>query len=84
MKRNLDLKYENNQVMQGLVKCRGDLDCIFYLLNKLNLYDYTFSLEEIGDILHITRERVRQIEQNAIKKLKHPKTGRILKSYTEI
>lgn len=41
------------------------------------------TLEEIGKELNVTRERVRQIESSAIKKLKHPKVGRALKSYIE-
>ena len=41
------------------------------------------TLEEIGKELNITRERVRQIESSAIKKLKHPKIGRKLKTYIE-
>ncbi len=39
------------------------------------------TLEEIGKELSVTRERVRQIESSAIKKLKHPKVGRKLKKY---
>jgi RNA polymerase primary sigma factor len=39
------------------------------------------TLEEIGKELNVTRERVRQIEASAIKKLKHPKVGRTLKNY---
>lgn len=41
------------------------------------------TLEEIGRELNVTRERVRQIESSAIKKLKHPKVGRKLKNYIE-
>ncbi len=41
------------------------------------------TLEEIGKELAVTRERVRQIESSAIKKLKHPKVGRKLKNYIE-
>ena len=41
------------------------------------------TLEEIGRELNVTRERVRQIENSAIKKLKHPKVGRKLKNYIE-
>ncbi|MBD3809636.1 MAG: RNA polymerase sigma factor RpoD [Sulfuricurvum sp.] len=41
------------------------------------------TLEEIGKELNVTRERVRQIESSAIKKLKHPKVGRKLKNYLE-
>lgn len=41
------------------------------------------TLEEIGKELNVTRERVRQIESSAIKKLKHPRVGRNLKKYME-
>lgn len=41
------------------------------------------TLEEIGTELKVTRERVRQIEASALKKLKHPKVGRKLKNYIE-
>ena len=41
------------------------------------------TLEEIGRELSVTRERVRQIESSAIKKLKHPRVGRKLKNYIE-
>jgi len=41
------------------------------------------TLEEIGNELNVTRERVRQIESSAIKKLKHPKVGKNLKNYVE-
>lgn len=42
------------------------------------------TLEEIGKELNVTRERVRQIESSAIKKLRHPNIGIILKNYIEI
>jgi RNA polymerase primary sigma factor len=41
------------------------------------------TLEEIGKELSVTRERVRQIESTAIKKLKHPRIGKNLKNYVE-
>lgn len=48
-------------------------------MSKNSGNDYT--LEEIAKILGITRERVRQIEAQALKKLKTPKIGRKLKEY---
>ena len=39
------------------------------------------TLEEIGQELNVTRERVRQIESSAIKKLRHPNIGKLLKNY---
>ncbi len=41
------------------------------------------TLEEIGKALNVTRERVRQIESSAIKKLRHPNIGKFLKNYIE-
>ena len=42
---------------------------------------HTHTLEEIGEKFNITRERVRQIKERAIKRLKHTKRSRILKTY---
>jgi RNA polymerase primary sigma factor len=39
------------------------------------------SLEEIGDRFDLTRERVRQIKEKAIRRLKHTTKNVILKSY---
>ncbi|NLE38553.1 MAG: RNA polymerase subunit sigma-70, partial [Pirellulaceae bacterium] len=33
---------------------------------------YTYTLEEVGRIFKVTRERVRQIESKAVHKLQHP------------
>ena len=41
--------------------------------------DYT--LDEIGEIFGLTRERVRQIEDGVLKLLKHPAVGRALREY---
>ncbi|HKK71399.1 MAG TPA: RNA polymerase sigma factor RpoD [Candidatus Krumholzibacteria bacterium] len=42
------------------------------------------TLEEVGTIFKVTRERVRQIEAKALRKLRHPSRSRKLKGYTEI
>jgi RNA polymerase primary sigma factor len=39
------------------------------------------SLEEIGDKFDLTRERVRQIKEKAIRRLKHTSKNKALKSY---
>lgn len=46
--------------------------------------DCSYSLEEIAQKLGISRERVRQIEQMALKKLKHPKISKKLKEYKDL
>jgi len=44
---------------------------------------YTYTLEEVGRIFKVTRERVRQIEAKAIKKLQHPIRSRKLEGFLE-
>ncbi|MFQ5598940.1 MAG: RNA polymerase sigma factor RpoD [Candidatus Krumholzibacteriia bacterium] len=42
------------------------------------------TLEEVGSIFQVTRERVRQIEAKALRKLMHPSRARKLKGYTDV
>ena len=44
---------------------------------------YTYTLEEVGRIFDVTRERVRQIEAKAIRKLQHPVRARRLEGFLE-
>ncbi len=39
------------------------------------------TLEEIGDKFELTRERVRQIKEKAVRRLRHPQRSKLLKSY---
>ncbi len=43
----------------------------------------TRTLEEVGNVFDVTRERIRQIEAKALRKLKHPSRSRKLKDYLE-
>ena len=44
---------------------------------------YTYTLEEVGRIFKVTRERVRQVESKAVRKLQHPVRRRRLASFME-
>ena len=45
---------------------------------------YPRTLEEVGEIFSVTRERVRQIEAKALKKLRHPTRARKLKNFLSV
>jgi RNA polymerase primary sigma factor len=44
---------------------------------------YTYTLEEVGKIFKVTRERVRQVEAKAIRKLQHPVRSRKLEGFLD-
>jgi len=44
---------------------------------------YTYTLEEVGRIFKVTRERVRQIEAKAVRKLQHPVRSKELKGFLD-
>ena len=44
---------------------------------------YPRTLEEVGSVFNVTRERVRQIEAKALRKMRHPTRARELKNFTE-
>ena len=45
---------------------------------------YTYTLEEVGRIFKVTRERVRQIEAKAVRKLQHPVRSRQLEGFIDL
>ena len=44
---------------------------------------YTYTLEEVGRIFKVTRERVRQVEAKAIRKMQHPVRARKLEGFLD-
>ncbi|WHF04720.1 sigma-70 family RNA polymerase sigma factor, partial [Treponema pallidum] len=45
--------------------------------------DYSQTLEEVGLYFDVTRERIRQIEAKALKRLRHPRHSRRLKDFLD-
>ena len=75
-------KYSNDTVMSRLLECNHDIELINHSLKHCAPIEFT--LEETGFVLGVSRERIRQIEASAMKKLKHPKIGRKLREYMTI
>jgi RNA polymerase primary sigma factor len=42
------------------------------------------TLEEVGQVFEVTRERIRQIEAKALKKLRHPMRAKLLRSFVDL
>jgi RNA polymerase primary sigma factor len=78
---NLDhfesLKMEIEQSLQALTQRQRDVLCYFYGIGC----DHPLSLEDIGERYHLTRERVRQIKDKAINKLRSTSRCKQLKVY---
>ena len=73
------LKDEINNVLQGLTEREEQV-----LRLRFGLYDgRTRTLEEVGKEFNVTRERIRQIEAKALRKLKHPTRSKRLKDFVD-
>ncbi len=73
---------EQGFLLREFLACRQDMACIERKIARYRDYmPFGFTLAEIGEILGVTRERVRQIEKAALKKLRHPSVGRRLRDY---
>lgn len=71
------LKDEINSVLSGLTEREEKV-----LRLRFGLYDgRTRTLEEVGREFSVTRERIRQIEAKALRKLKHPSRSKRLKDF---
>ena len=44
---------------------------------------YSYTLEEVGHIFKVTRERIRQIEAKALRRLRHPSRSNKLKNFVD-
>lgn len=62
---------DKGYVYRLLLAAKGDEEIIKRILNNCGDIGY-FTLQEIADIYSLTRERCRQIEAQALRKLKHP------------
>jgi RNA polymerase primary sigma factor len=73
------LEYEIHAALDTLDDREKEVIRLYFGLSG----DSEMTLEEIGLQFHLTRERVRQIKEKALRKLRHPTRGRKLISFSE-
>lgn len=71
------LKTEINRILSTLSNREAEVIKFYFGLNK----EHSLTLEEIGERFNLTRERVRQIKEKAIRRLRHASRSKNLKSY---
>ena len=71
------LQQELGHVIDLLPQREGDVLKLYYGLGR----KHPMTLDEIGEKFDLTRERVRQIKEKAIRKLKKPSASKLLKTY---
>ena len=71
------LRIEIKSALQTLKPREADIVQLYFGLGDA----HAMTLEEIGESLHLTRERVRQIKEKSIKRLKKSSRNKLLKSY---
>jgi len=71
------LKTEINRILSTLSDREAEVIKFYFGLNK----EHSLTLEEIGERFNLTRERVRQIKEKAIRRLRHASRSKNLKSY---
>ncbi|MFA8299771.1 MAG: RNA polymerase sigma factor RpoD/SigA [Hyphomicrobiales bacterium] len=71
------LRKEIDRAICTLTQREADVIRLYFGLNG----GHPMTLEEIGEKFDLTRERVRQIKEKAIRRLKHTSRSKILKSY---
>ncbi|HIB78255.1 MAG TPA: RNA polymerase sigma factor RpoD/SigA, partial [Flavobacteriales bacterium] len=71
------LRKDIDRSLSTLTSREGDVVRLYFGLNG----KHPLTLEEIGERFELTRERVRQIKEKAIRRLKHSSRSRMLQSY---
>lgn len=71
------LQREIERALSTLTEREAEVIRLYFGLDD----DHSFTLEEIGEKFHLTRERVRQIKEKAIRRLRHTSRSRFLRSY---
>ncbi len=71
------LRKEVKRALSTLTQRESDVISLYFGLNG----DHTMTLEEIGEKFGLTRERVRQIKEKAIRRLRHTSRSKALKPY---
>jgi RNA polymerase primary sigma factor len=71
------LRKEIERAVETLTQREADVVKLYFGLGE----GHPMTLEEIGEKFDLTRERVRQIKEKAIRRLKHTSRSKILKSY---
>jgi RNA polymerase primary sigma factor len=74
---NESLKAEIVRALSTLSEREAEVISLYFGLNK----EHSLTLEEIGEKFNLTRERVRQIKEKAIRRLRHASRSKNLKSY---
>lgn len=71
------LRKEVQRALSTLTQREADVITLYFGLNG----EHAMTLEEIGEKFNLTRERVRQIKEKAIRRLRHPSRSKTLKPY---
>ena len=71
------LRTEIERALETLTPREADVGRLYFGLGE----KHAMTLEEIGETFDLTRERVRQIKEKAIRRLKHTSRSKILKTY---
>lgn len=74
------LRDDLGELLSTLSEREAKVLALRFGLNK----DQPHTLEDVGKIFGVTRERIRQIEAKALRKLKHPSRRKILQAYLDI